>query len=121
MKHLMFICVILVVATLDSCVQKTYERKVKFLLDVSGIDNIKSVGIRGAQSPLNWETDIEMKPVFKDSMYAIDITFVTGYLFTEVKFVVNGAFELQYQDNRKILFDTTQDTTVCKIKFNIKS
>ena len=103
---------------LSSCVQKTYERPVRFVLDVSQVDNIKTVGVRGSNSPLNWEKDLEMKPIFADSIYAVDVTFVTGYLGAEIKFVINGQFELQKMGNRRFAFDKNQDTTVYHAVFD---
>ena len=103
---------------LTSCVQKTYERKVRFILDVSNEENVKSVGIRGSNNPLSWQSDLEMKPLIEDSIYVADVTFVTGYLGVEMKFVVNGQFELQNEENRRIPFDLKSDTTVFKAVFN---
>ena len=74
--------------------------------------------MRGSNSPLNWENDLEMKPIFADSIYAIDVTFVTGYLGAEIKFVINGQFELQQKANRRFAFDTTRDTTVYNAVFD---
>ncbi len=112
------IALLLIAIGLCSCVQKTYERKVKFILDVSKIENIKTVGIRGSNNPLSWQKDVEMTPIFKDSIYAVDVTFVTGYLGAEVKFVVNGEFEFQNQENRRIPFDLTKDTTMYYAIYN---
>jgi PBP1b-binding outer membrane lipoprotein LpoB len=112
------IALLLIAIGLSSCVQKTYERKVKFILDVSKIENIKTVGIRGSNNPLSWQKDIEMKPIFKDSIYAVDVTFVTGYLGAEVKFVVNDEFEFQDQENRRIPFDLMKDTTIFRAVYN---
>lgn len=104
--------------TSTSCVQKTYDRKVRFLVDVSQMAPIKSCGLRGSNSPLSWEKDLEMQPIVKDSLYAVDVTFNTGYLGAEVKFVVNGQFELQNQENRRFPFDLEKDTTVYKAIFD---
>jgi hypothetical protein len=103
---------------MSSCVQKTYERKVKFILDVSQIGDIKSAGIRGSNNPLNWQNNFKMTEVHEDSIYTADITFVTGYLGAEFKFVVNDLFELQDQDNRKLRFEINKDTTFYRAKFN---
>lgn len=117
MKNYVFITIFILIG-LSSCVQKTYERKVRFVLDVSNEENIKTVGIRGSNRPLVWESDLEMKPLFKDSIYTADVTFVTGYLGAEIKFVINGQFELQNDENRRFPFDTESDTTVYKAVFN---
>ena len=88
-----------------SCVQKSYERTVKLTLDVSEIKNIKTVGVRGEEMPLSWDTDLEMKQIVPDSLYSVEVTSVTGYKFIDVKFVVNGEIELQDQPNRRIDFN----------------
>jgi putative oxidoreductase len=103
---------------LTGCVQKTKTQKVVYTLDVSGIKNIQSVGVRGADQPLSWETDLLMKPIIKDSLYRAEVTYITGYKITEVKFTVNGNFELQNQENRKIRFDEKQSVTKVKAVFN---
>lgn len=102
--------------SISSCVQKSYEQTVVVELDVSAVKNIQTVGIRG-QNPLSWDTDLPMKEVVKDSLYAVTISGKTGYLFTEIKFTVNGEFELQNQPNRKIVFDKGRKT-IYKATFN---
>lgn len=92
------------------CVQKSYEQTVVFMLDVSQVKNIKTVGIRGQGKSLSWNYDLEMKPVKKDSLYTISLTAVTGYKFIDVKFVVNGEFELQDKPNRRVYFNETRKT-----------
>lgn len=103
-----------------SCVQKTYKRIVVVTLDVSKVKNIQSVGIRGNGNPLNWETDYPMQEIVKDSLYKTIITTETGYLFMEGKCTVNGNFELQDQPNRRINFDTKNDTTFVDLVFDKK-
>ena len=88
-----------------SCVQKSYERTVKLTLDVSKFDSVNTVGVRGEGKPLSWDHDIEMKPIVKDSLYTIEFSGKTGYQFVEIKFVVNGEFELKDQPNRRIYFN----------------
>lgn len=101
-----------------SCVQKTHKRIVVVTLDVSKVKNIQSVGIRGNGNPLNWETDYPMQEIVKDSLYKTIITTETGYLFAEGKCTVNGTFELQNQPNRRINFDTKNDTTFVDLVFD---
>jgi putative oxidoreductase len=110
-RFLLSISIFTILITFSSCVQKTYDRKVRFLLDVSQMAPIKSCGLRGSNSPLSWDQDLEMKPIIKDSLYSVDVTFNTGYLGCEVKFVVNGQFEFQNQEYRRIPFDVNKDTT----------
>lgn len=104
--------------TLSSCVQKSYDRTVVLMLDVSDVKNIKSVGIRGNEKPFSWDYDTEMEVVKKDSLYKKTFTIKTGYLFTELKFTVNGDFELKEKDNRRIYFNQA-GTTIYKAKFDV--
>lgn len=115
MKNILIIILLLAA----SCVQKSYDQEVKFVLDVSALKDIKTVGIRGEASPLSWEKDLPMEVLKKDSLYTITLTGKTGYRFTEVKFVVNGDFELQEKPNRKIIFDSSRKT-VYQAKFNVQ-
>ena len=92
MKKYSIILISLVLLSLASCVQKSYTKTVVVTLKVSSIKDIKSVGIRGQGKPLSWDSDFEMKPLVKDSMYTATITAVTGYKFAEIKFIVNGDF-----------------------------
>lgn len=101
----------------SSCVQKSIDQQVQLIVDVSGLPNIKTVAVRGENKPLSWREDLVMTPIKKDSLYSVTISGKTGYLFTEIKFVVNGEFELINQPNRRIIFNKSQKT-VYKAKFN---
>lgn len=107
----------LLVCMLASCVQKTYKKTVVFELDVSQVKNIESVGIRGDDNPLDWNTSTPMTAIKKDTTYTVTATFETGYKFTEVKFTVNDEFELKGKDNRRINF-SEKDTTYYKAIFD---
>jgi hypothetical protein len=103
---------------LTSCVQKSYKRTVTLWIDVSGIKDIKTVGIRGENKPFSWDEDTEMEAVKKDSLYKKTFTIDTGRLCTEIKFTVNNNFELQNKENRKVYF-VAKDTTLYKAKFDV--
>lgn len=118
MKSVIVFTLFVISLLMCSCVQKTHKRIVVVTLDVSKVDNIKSVGIRGNGQPLTWETDYPMQEIVKDSLYKAIITTETGYLFAEGKCTVNGDFELQDQPNRRINFDTKNDTTFVDLVFD---
>ena len=118
MKKYNLIALSLLLLFTAGCVQKAYKKTVVFLLDVKDVKNIKKVGIRGNEKPLSWDADLEMAPVIKDTLYKATVTFLTGYKFTEMKFAVNGDFELKDKDNRRVRFADT-DTTVYEAKFEI--
>jgi hypothetical protein len=109
MKQIIIIFVGLLSLITTSCVQKSYKRTVNYIVDVSKVKNIKSVGIRG-EKPLDWNYDTEMTVIKKDSLYKATVTFETGYKFVEMKFTVNGDYELKDQPNRKIVFAVDGET-----------
>ena len=110
MKKYSILLISLLILSLSGCVQKSYKKTVVVTLRVPDRKDIKSVGIRGQAKPLSWDNDFEMKPVVKDSLYTATITAVTGYKFAEIKFTVNGDFELKEQSNRRVMFND-KDTT----------
>ena len=104
MKNSVLMSAILVLMSLTGCVQKSYRQTVVVKLTVRGMTDIKKVGIRGNGKPLSWDYDFEMTPLIKDSLYAATVTTVTGYKFAEIKFTVNGVFELAEKPNRRVMF-----------------
>ena len=115
-RAIIIICIFAVSAT--SCVQKSSEKTVTFTVDVSAIKDVKSVSLRGKEKPLSWRKGVEMTPVKQDSIYTAKVTFLTGYKFTEVKFVVNDEFELKDKDNRRVEYSDS-DTTMYNAVFNV--
>jgi hypothetical protein len=110
MKKHSIILISLFLLSMAGCVQKSYKKTVVVTLTVPNIKDIKTVGIRGQGKPLSWDTDYEMKTAVKDSLYTATISAVTGYKFAEIKFTVNGDFELKEKPNRRVIFadgDTT--------------
>ncbi|SHJ49852.1 putative oxidoreductase [Hymenobacter daecheongensis DSM 21074] len=114
-----FILLALAGLLLPGCVQKATDKTVVYLLDVSGLPNVQKVGLRGRDKPLSWDQDLELMSMVKDSLYRAVVTTHTGYLITEVKFTINGEFELKEADNRRIEFGPG-DTTVYRARFNVR-
>lgn len=108
---------ILLVLCIYGCVQKTYTRTVVYKLTVPSTDSVTTVSIKGKDEPLSWD---EGKPLEKidSNVYQTMVTYKTGYLFTEVKFVVNGNFELENQPNRVVNFSKS-DTTFYNAVFGV--
>jgi hypothetical protein len=102
-----------------SCVQKSSKKTVIVKLNTASIKDIKSVGMRGSEKPLSWDYDLDLKPIIKDTLYEASFSLVTGYKFTEGKFTINGNFEFNDKDNRRILF-SEEDTTVYEATYNIE-
>jgi hypothetical protein len=114
-KYILIFIIAMFVVT--SCVQKSYTRKVTLFLDVSGNKDIKKVGIRGENKPFSWDYDSEMEVVKKDSLYKKTFEINTGRLCTEIKFTINGNFELQDKPNRKVYFNKNGET-IYRVIFN---
>jgi hypothetical protein len=117
MKYLLLSATILLCWISNGCVQKAYRKTVVVTVTVKTIKDIKSVGIRGNGKPLSWDNDFIMEPVIKDSLYRAVVSTVTGYKFAEVKFTVNGQFELNEQPNRRIEL-SEKDTTYYNAVFD---
>jgi hypothetical protein len=104
-------------ALLTACVQKTYTKTVVYTLHLTGPKAAETVGIRGNDQPLNWDSDTKMSLNPSDGTYRAVVTYRTGYKVTEVKFVVNGTFELAELPNRRVLL-AEGDTTYYEGTFN---
>lgn len=118
MKNNKLLIITIAILSFSSCVQKSSKNTIVVKLNVEGMKNIQSVGIRGNEKPLSWDYDMELKPIIKDTLYVATFSLVTGYKFTEAKFTVNGQFELNERDNRKIMF-SDKDTTIYEAKFDV--
>jgi hypothetical protein len=110
--------ILFAIVSLTSCVQKTKKHSVTLLLDVSAMKDIQNVGVRGNDKPFSWNEDVIMEVVKKDSLYKTTFTIETGRICTELKFTVNGNFELQDKENRKVYFDES-GKTIYKAKFDV--
>jgi len=109
MSRITLITAFLIQSILPACVQKAYDKVIILTLQVEGKKDIQSVGIRGENGPLSWDEDYPMKEVVKDSLYTATINYRTAYTQGEIKFTVNGEFELKNKPNRILRFE--KDTT----------
>ena len=103
---------------LTGCVQPASDRTVIYELDVSQLDSVRTTGVRGDDTPLSWQKDQPMTVVVPDSLYRTTVTYRTGTLKTEAKFTVNGQFEFENGENRRIEF--RGDTTVYRARFAVR-
>ncbi|AWA30061.1 hypothetical protein HYN48_08200 [Flavobacterium magnum] len=103
---------------LIGCVQPSYKRTLLITLKVKSSEKITSVGIRGNDKPFSWDYDYPMQYDAATGCYTAKAVMTTGYAFTDIKFTVNGAFELQGKDNRRLLF-RDKDTLVYTAEYNV--
>ena len=59
-----------------------------------------------------------MKELIKDSIYTATVQTMTAYKFGEIKFVVDGDWELKEQPNRRVNFNEKSDTTYLNATFD---
>jgi hypothetical protein len=118
MKNIALILVLVSALFTQSCVQPSSEKTVTFTVDVSAVKDVKTVKLHGSEKPLSWKKGLTMTPIKADSLYTATVTFLTGYTFTKVKFVVNDEFELKDKDNRRVAYSNT-DTTVYHAVYDI--
>ncbi len=122
--HPRFIAVLAILA-LYSCVQETHDKKITFALDMSGIKEFNTVGIRGDIAPLSWQETVLLEDNDKDSIYSASVLVNTASNQLNFKFVINDMeFELEGQDNRSLPFYYKQEeieytTSFDSDKFNI--
>jgi hypothetical protein len=77
------------------------------------------MGVRGNSDPLNWNNDLVMKEVIKDSVYSAQFKINTGFNFTKIKFALNGKIELRDQENRYILLDDKTGNTTYNAVYDV--
>lgn len=92
--------------TLVSCVQKAYDRKVELTLRLPKKQKVTSIGVYGSGNPLSWQQPMALQPIIADSVYQVTFTSKTGFLATELKFMVNEQWELNNQPNRILKYNT---------------
>ncbi|MDI9879340.1 DoxX family protein [Flectobacillus longus] len=109
----------IVLVLLMSGVQSTKIQTVTVQVTLPHKTPVSTIGVRGNDSPLNWDSDFAMKEVIKDSIYTAQFKINTGFKFTRIKFALNGDIELKDQDKRYILFDEKTTNTSYKAVYNL--
>lgn len=119
MKNYIKTIAILFAFTMISCVQEEHDKTITLFVDMNGIDNVQSVGIRGDFLPNQWKETVLMTDKNNDGIYEYSISRKTAAYGIEFKFVKNEKeFELQGKDNREIVFEYKPEMIEYKTKFN---
>lgn len=116
MRTLIFLAACIAIS--PACVQKAFTKTMIITLTVKGKRDVERVGIRGNGNPLSWNTDFMMTPLIKDSVYRAVVVTETAFSSTEIKFTLNGAWELEQAPNRVINFKKGVDTIWYDATFN---
>ena len=104
---------------LVSCVQETHIKKVSFEVNMKGVQNFESVGIRGDIKPLSWQETSLLSDDNNDSIYTSTLEFDTAGNQLNFKFVINGeVFELDGTDNRVLPFEYKMEELIYSTSFD---
>lgn len=118
MKKLMTLLTITTII-FTSCVQEEFDKKVTFLVDTNGLENIESIGIRGNFLLNQWRESYPLTDENKDGIYEATFNEKTAVYGINFKFVRNGNdYELKGSDNREIVFEYKAETIIYKTTFN---
>lgn len=119
MNYLKYTLIVFLVMSLTNCVQKRHLKTVTFKLDMSNVENLGQVGIRGNFTNNSWRETVYMSDDDKDSIYELTLERETAFNSIEFKFVnQDEEFELEGQDNRTITFEYKPETIVYEAVFN---
>ena len=119
MKKYIKILAILCSITITSCVQEEHDKTITFYLDMNGIENVQSVGIRGNFLPNKWKKTVMMTDEDKDGIYEFSVSRKTASNGIEFKFVKNDTeFELEGKENRELVFEYKPEIIEYRTKFN---
>ncbi len=111
MKNFIRTIILVAITILSSCVQEEHEKKVTLFVDMNAEENFESVGVRGDFLPNQWRETVLMSDENKDGIYEITFTENTAVHGISFKFVKNNnEFELQDQENRKLIFEYKPET-----------
>lgn len=101
---------ILALVSLGSCVQNEHVKTVTFKVDMSGVQPIGEVGLKGEFTNPSWKKTIPLTDDDHDGIYETTLSQTTAVSATEFKFVHNEVYELQNQDNRVLYFEYKPET-----------
>ena len=111
MKNFIKTIILVAITTLSSCVQEEHEKKVTLFVDMNAEENFESLGVRGDFLPNQWRETVLMTDENNDGIYEITFTENTAVHGISFKFVKNNnEFELQDQENRKLIFEYKPET-----------
>ncbi|WP_298759543.1 hypothetical protein [uncultured Psychroserpens sp.] len=106
-----YITLLIIGLLLLGCVQDTHLKTVHFKVDMTAIDEVYKVGIRGPFTENPWQDTIYFTDTDNDGIYEGTITKQTAQSSVSFKFVNRDSiFELEHQNNRQINFKYQPET-----------
>lgn len=102
--------VCLALISLVSCVQEEHLKTVTFKVDMRGVASVSQVGIKGEFTNPSWKVIIPLTDADADGIYETTLSQTTAVSNVEFKFVNDGVYELQDQNNRVLYFEYKPET-----------
>ena len=102
-----------------SCVQEEHLKTVPFKVNMSQLENVNNVGIRGQFTSPPWEVTVPMKDENNDGIYEVTLSEMTAQSSVDFKFVnQNDQFELECKPNRSLNFEYRPETLEYSALYN---
>lgn len=119
MKRIIYTFVFSLVFIMTSCVQEEHQKTVTVYLDMSEVENVGNVGVRGNFTDKAWRETISLTDEDGDGIYTTTLSQKTAVYGIEFKFVNQGSdYELKDQPNRELLFEYKPEIIEYHAKFN---
>ncbi len=119
MKKQIVLAVTLACLALTSCVQETHTKNISVEVDMTNVENVADVGIRGNFTSPPWNKTLLLKDPDGDGIYAGSFTRQAANGNISFKFVnQSDLYELQGQNNRSLQFEYKPETITCKAVFD---
>lgn len=100
----------LALISLVSCVQKEHLKTVTFKVDMTAVTSVSEVGMKGEFTDPSWKVIIPLTDADNDGIYETTLSQTTAVSKVGFKFVHNGVYELQGQNNRQLYFEHKPET-----------
>ena len=106
---------------LFACVQEEHLKTITFKVDMSNMENIGNVGIRGQFTNPPWQVTLPMTDRDGDGIYELTLSETTAQSSVAFKFVnQDNVFELDCKPNRTIQFEYKPETLEYHAIFNVE-
>ncbi len=111
---------ILIIAIITtSCVQEQHLKTVQVKIDMRGVEDVKSIGVKGNFTNPRWKVEVPLTDEDKDGIYETSFSQKTAVSGIEFKFVKNGEiYELKGKPNRVLRFEYKPENIIYATKFN---
>lgn len=101
------------------CVQKVHPKKITLSVDMSAIENVNTVTVKGDFTSPPWTEALSLSDADGDQIYEIELARETAQFGMMFKFLKNGEYELEGQPNRELQFRYQPEQLYYNAVFNI--